>query len=265
MRTRILIAVGALLCAVSAPAQTRSLHIEDLTWLEIRDAMAAGRTGAIIYAGGIEQNGPHMSLAKHNLIARHVAGEIAQRLGTALVYPVMPFSPAGDVVEKTGHMRFPGTVSLSSEVFLGVMRQVAQSAVAAGFKQVYLMGDHGGGQAELRLAAEGLDADARRKGARVYYVDVATEPGRQMNAYLAERKITPGGHAGVTETAQVVALDPEGRHVHRDRFAASAAGPEPATGVLVDPTPATAEMGRIFLDYKVASAVEQIRKATAPK
>jgi creatinine amidohydrolase len=70
--------VGALLlAAVSASAQTRSVHIEDLTWFEIRDAMAAGRTTAILYAGGTEQNGPPMSLAKHNLIARHVAGQIA--------------------------------------------------------------------------------------------------------------------------------------------------------------------------------------------
>ena len=103
--------VGALLwAAASASAQTRSVYIEDLTWYEIRDAMAAGKTAAILYAGGTEQNGPHMSLAKHNLIARHVAGQIAERLGNALVYPVMPFSPAGDATEKTGHMRFPGTV-----------------------------------------------------------------------------------------------------------------------------------------------------------
>ena len=39
------------------------------------------------------------------------------------------------------------------------------------------MGDHGGGEAELRLAAEGLDADARRKGARVFYVDITTQSG----------------------------------------------------------------------------------------
>jgi creatinine amidohydrolase/Fe(II)-dependent formamide hydrolase-like protein len=265
MRTRTLVVVGILLWAVSASAQSRSVYIEDLTWFEIRDAMAAGKTGAIIYAGGTEQNGPHMSLVKHNLIAHHVAGQIAEKLGSALVYPVMPFTPAGDAVEKTGHMRFPGTVSLSSEVYLGVMRQVAQSAVAAGFKQVYLMGDHGGGQAELRLAAEGLDADARRKAARVYYVDLATQSGQQMNAYLKERSIAPGGHAGVAETAQVMALDKDGRHIRRDRYAVSAAGPEPAAGMMADVSPATAEMGRIFLDYKVASAVEQIRKLTAAK
>lgn len=264
--TRTLIVAGALLvAAVSASAQTRSVHIEDLTWMEIRDAQASGKTAAILYAGGTEQNGPHMSLAKHNLIARHVAGVIAERMGNALVYPVMPYSPAGDAAEKTGHMRFPGTVTLSSEVFLGVMRQVAQSAVAAGFKQVYLMGDHGGGQAELRLAAEGLDADARRKGARVFYVDIATQPGQQINAYLKERKVAPGGHAGVGETAQVVALDTGGRHIRRDRYAAAAAGPEPAAGMMADVSPATAEMGKVFLDYKVTSALEQIKKLAAPK
>src|ERR1051325_2271804 len=164
MRT-VIIAAALLAAATAVSAQTRSVYIEDLTWFEIRDAQAAGKTAAIIYAGGTEQNGPHMALVKHNLIAHHVAGQIAERLGNALVYPVMPFSPAGDALEKTGHMRFPGTVTLTSEVYLGVMRQVAQSAVAAGFKQVYLMGDHGGGQAELRCASEGLDAARGGEGA----------------------------------------------------------------------------------------------------
>ena len=88
---------------------------------------------------------------------------------------------------KTGHMRFPGTISLSSEVYLGVVRQVALSALSAGFTQVYLMGDHGGGTAELRVAAESLDADWRGKGARVRFIDTQTKPTQQMNAYMKER------------------------------------------------------------------------------
>ena len=82
MRTLTFAAV--LLTAATVSAQTRSVYIEDLTWFEIRDAMAAGKTAAIIYAGGTEQNGPHMSLVKHNLIAHHVAGQIAEKLGNAL-------------------------------------------------------------------------------------------------------------------------------------------------------------------------------------
>jgi creatinine amidohydrolase len=160
---RLLIGIALLSMTSIASAQTRSVFIEDLTSYELRDAMAAGKTSAILFAGGIEQNGPHMALIKHNLIARYVGGQIAERMGNALVYPIMPFSPAGDPVAKTGHMRFPGTVSISSEVFLGVMRQAAQSAAAAGFKNIFLMGDHGQGQSELRVAAEsGMPTGARK-------------------------------------------------------------------------------------------------------
>ncbi len=94
--TRAVVVLCAALVAPAVSAQTRSVYIEDLTWFEVRDAIAAGSTSAIIYAGGTEQNGPHMALVKHNAIARYTAGQIAQRLGHALVYPVMPFSPAGD-------------------------------------------------------------------------------------------------------------------------------------------------------------------------
>jgi creatinine amidohydrolase/Fe(II)-dependent formamide hydrolase-like protein len=256
-------ALALLLIASIASAQTRSVYIEDLTWPEIRDAQAAGKTTAVIVAGGVEQNGHHMALAKHNVIARHVGGQIAERLGNALVYPVVPFSMAGDPVEKTGHMRLPGTISLSSEVFLGVIRGVALSAISAGFKNVYVMGDHGGGQAELRLAAEALDADWRAKGVRVSYISNGGAA-QKVNAYLAERKIPPGGHAGVAESAQIMFLDQQ-KLLRKDKFAVAAAGPDTVTGSNGDPGLATAEMGRAFLDIKVADAVEQIRKVSAAK
>lgn len=261
MRTMV---ASALFLLVATAARAQSVYIEDMTWPEVRDAIAAGRRTAIIYAGGIEQNGPHMAMAKHNLIARHVAGQVAVKLGNALVYPVVPFSPAGDVTAKTGHMRFPGTVSLSPDVFMGVMRQVSASALAAGFTQVYLLADHGQGISELRVTAETLDAEWRPKGARVRYIDAQTAPTQKMNAYMKEKGIVPGGHAGIAETAQVMSIDEKGQ-IRRDKFALSAAGPEPAAGVLVDPTAATAEMGRMFLEMKVASAVEQIQAAAAQK
>ena len=207
-----------------------------------------------------------MALAKHNVIARYAAGQIAERLGNALVYPIIPFSPAGDPVAKTGHMRFPGTVSISSEVFLGVMRQAAQSAAAAGFKNIFLMGDHGGGQSELRVAAESVDAESRAKGVRVYYVsDVNTKAGQQIDAYLKDKKIVGGGHAAVAETAQVMFLDQGKSLIHADKFTVSAADPETTTGVGGNPAAATVEMGRQFLEFKVAAAVDQIKSLMAQK
>ena len=260
---RTLMTLVLVLTASAASAQTRSLYIEELTWPEIRDAQAAGKTSAVIVAGGIEQNGHHMALAKHNVIARYVGGQIAERLGNALVYPVVPFSMAGDPIEKTGHMRLPGTITLPSEVFLGVIRGVALSAISAGFKNVYVLGDHGGGQSELRLAAETLDADWRNKGVHVYYISNAGA-GQKVNAYLGERKIAPGGHAGVAESAQVMFLDQQ-KLMRKDKYPVAAAGPESATGSNGDPALGTVEMGKVFLDIKVTDAVEQIRKVSAAK
>ncbi len=258
---RTMMMLGLMLAAATAFGQTRSVFTEDLTWLEVRDAMAAGKTTAIVFAGGVEQNGPHMTLIKHNAVVRYEAGKIAEQLGNALVYPIVPFSPAGDPVEKTGHSRFVGTVSLSPEVFMGVMRQVALSALSGGFKNVFLMGDHGGGQAELKLAAETLDTEWKAKGARVYYV-AFTKSAQQANAYLAEHKIPGGGHAGVAETSQIMFIDGQ-KWIRQDKLTAAKGLPEPSTGINGDPSPATAEMGKMFLDYKVADAVEQIKKAIA--
>ena len=83
-------------------AQSQSVLIEDHTWTEIRDAIAAGKTTAIYYAGSTEQNGPGLALGKHNFIAHYVAQRIAEELGNALVYPTMPFAPTGDPSKEDG-------------------------------------------------------------------------------------------------------------------------------------------------------------------
>jgi creatinine amidohydrolase/Fe(II)-dependent formamide hydrolase-like protein len=106
---------------VATPAATehsggaQSVYIEDLTWPEVKAAIAAGQTTAIIYAGSTEQNGPHMALGKHNFVAHYAAGEIAKKLGNALVYRTMPFAPTGSRERRTGHMRFAGSVSIDTE------------------------------------------------------------------------------------------------------------------------------------------------------
>lgn len=241
-------------------ARAQSVYIEDLTWPEVRDAIAAGKTSAIIYAGSTEQNGPHLALGKHTFIAHYLAGRVAEELGDALVYPTMPFAPTGDFVLKTGHLRFPGSVSVNSEVFLGVVSQVALSAINAGFRQVYLMGDHGGGQSELKLAAENLDREWSVKGVRVRYVpDPYVKEKTQSDQYLKDHHIAADEHAGADDTSEMLFLDSAHKWVRADKLAVSDSTMEPKTGVNGDPTKATAAMGKVFLDFKVSDAVDQIR------
>jgi creatinine amidohydrolase/Fe(II)-dependent formamide hydrolase-like protein len=257
--------MALVLFASSAIAQTRPVHLDEFTWSELKDALAAGSTSAIIAVGGIEQNGPHMSLLKHNAIARYVAEGAARKVGNTIVYPIVPFSMAGDPIEKTNHMRLPGTISLSSDVFLGLLRQVATSAMSAGFKNIFLWGDHGGGQAELQLAAQSLDADWRGRGVRVVYVSNAPA-NQQSAAYMKEKGIAAGAHAGVAETSQMLFLGQGNRHVRPEKYAVTAAGPDASTGAPpFNPATATAEMGKLFLDQKIDDVAAQMRKALAAK
>lgn len=249
-----------ILMLIASIARAQSVYIEDLTWPEVRDAIAAGKTTAIIYSGSTEQNGPHLALGKHNFIAHYVAGRIAEELGDALVYPTMPFAPTGDFMLKTGHLRFPGSVSVSSDVYMGVVTQVALSAIIAGFKQVYLMGDHGGGQNELKLAAENLDEAWAEKGVRIRYVpDPYVKEKNQSEQYLKERHIAADEHAGTDDTSEIMFIDAAHKWIRTDKLAYSDSAQEPKTGVIGDPTKASAAMGKVFIDFKVNNALAQIR------
>lgn len=259
-------AVLPILILAASVTRAQSVYIEDMTWPEVRDAIAAGKTSAIIYAGSTEQNGPHLALGKHTFFAHYLAGRIAEELGDALVYPTMPFAPTGDFVLKTGHLRFPGSISVSSEVFLGVVSQVALSAINAGFKQIYLMGDHGGGQGELKLAAENLDEEWSPKGVRIRYVpDPYFKEKVQSDQYLKEHQIATDEHAGADDTSEMLFIDSAHKWIRTDKLAVSDTAMEPRTGVIGDPTKATAAMGKVFVDFKVNDALAQIRALRSSK
>jgi creatinine amidohydrolase len=260
---RVALIVAMVAVALPACGQTPSVWIDDHTWPEIRDAIAHGKTTAIVYTGSSEQNGPHMAIGKHNFIAHHVAQRIAEELGDALAYPTLPFAITGNPIARTGHMRFPGSVSLPPEVFFGVVRAIAQSALTAGFKLVALMGDHGGGQAELALAAKELDAQSRPEGARVFYVgDLYTKTEAEFRAMLAARSLGANEeHAGIPDTSELLYLEKPGQWIRKDQIAAA----NPSNGVRGSPALASAELGKLYLDMKVANAVEQIRAFQAGK
>lgn len=237
-----------------AHGQPGSVFIEDLTWPEVRAAIADGKTTAIYYSGSTEQNGPHMALGKHNFIARYVADRVARELGNALVYPVMPYALTGDRAKKSEHMRFPGTVSVSAETFGAVAREVAQSAIAAGFKTVVLMGDHGGSQDTLARVAADLDRASSSNGAHVYYVaDAYYKAQQQIDDYLVKHGLKPDRHAGIDDTSELMFLDR--KWIRQDQLAAG----DDQNGVAGDPRKASAQLGKIFLDFKVNAAVAQIR------
>jgi creatinine amidohydrolase/Fe(II)-dependent formamide hydrolase-like protein len=245
-----------------AVAQVPSVFIADLTWTEVRDAIAAGKTTALYYAGSTEQNGPGVALGKHTFVAHYVAQRIAEALGNALVYPIMPYAPTGDPRTKTGHMAFPGTVSVSEATYGAVAREVVQSAIAAGFTHVALMGDHGGGQRTLKQVAEALHAAASPKGIHVSYIpDLYYKTQAQRQAYLTQRQMALDEHAGLADTSEMLFIDTEHQWVRTEKLAPD----QGALGVRGDPTQASPALGEMFLGFKITNAVTQIRRLTADK
>jgi creatinine amidohydrolase len=238
--------------------------LEDLTWTELRDRVRAGDTTIIVPIGGTEQNGPHMTLGKHNARVKVLAEKIARALGNALVAPVVAYVPEGGVAPPASHMRFPGTITVPDETFQKVLESAARSFRVHGFRDIVLLGDHGGYQKSDKAVADRLNREWAATTVRVhavgeYYqaVEVDYRKALQSRGYT-DAEI--GTHAGLADTSLALAIDP--RLVRSARLQ-SGAPFAVADGAYGDPRRATAELGQLGVDIIVTRTVAAIRTATA--
>ena len=108
--------------------------------------------------GGIEQNGPYVALGKHNYVLTMApAKAIARELGNALCTPIVKLVPEGGFEPKTGHMRYPGTLTVRDETFQMMLEDVGHSLHVHGFEHIIYIGDSGGNQAGMAAAAAALN------------------------------------------------------------------------------------------------------------
>jgi creatinine amidohydrolase len=265
-------AVGAIVLAAlflvvphagaQAPSIPRpdSVFLEELTWMEVRDAVAAGKTTVIIPTGGTEQNGPHMVLGKHNYLVTYKAGEIAKRLGNALVAPVVSYVPEGDVNPPTGHMRFAGTITVPQDVFVKILEYAARSFRQHGFLDIALVGDSGGNQDGQKLVAETLNKEWAATNVRVHHIS-DYYPGRG-DAYVASQGVPMaevGSHAGTHDTSSLMFINPS--MLRFDRMGPGRQGD--GQGHVGNPARATALFGRQILQMQIEDAAKQIQQLRA--
>jgi creatinine amidohydrolase len=245
----------AVMPVLAANNPTQEVSIERMTWIDVRDRVAAGATTIIIPTGGTEQNGAHMVLGKHNIIVAETARRIAIDLGDALVAPVVAYVPEGSIEQKNGHMAYAGTISVPDEVFSGVLEAAAASFKAHGFKTIVLLGDSGPNQAPQKALAEKLNAAWKDSGVRVIHAGkyYAANGGDAFLLGDGETAATIGTHAGIRDTSELMAIDPSGVRL-------DVAKPD-SDGVKGDPRRATAVRGEKLLALKVSTAVAEIRAA----
>jgi creatinine amidohydrolase/Fe(II)-dependent formamide hydrolase-like protein len=256
-----------LLIALATPLAAQSPgdpYIEQMTWTEIRDAMAAGKTTVIIPTGGTEQNGPHMVMGKHNYIITHAAGLIADELGTALVAPTIAWVPEGSY-ERDGFGDRPGVITNPSPSYNNLLEAAARSLHSHGFDEILFIGDSGGNQGGMEEVAGRLAEEWADEGVKVFaLVDYYRKGQEYSRAWLMAEygydMATIGSHAGITDTSAIMYVFPDG--VRNDRRMPGGGGPD--AGVTGDPTLATPEIGQMVVRFKVVGALQQYRELTAP-
>lgn len=235
-----------------------TIDIADMTWLQVRAALDHGYTTVIVPTGGIEQNGPHMVLGKHDYIVAHAAHRIASELGKTLVAPVVSYVPEGSYEPPSGHMRFPGTIGVPEPVYAGVIEGIARSLKAGGFHTICFIADHGDSQAPQAAVAARLNAEWAKQGVTVVHVDSYYDDGGQIAVLQSqgESRAAIGQHASIIDTSELMAVHPQGVDLKRLRDQPLTLQPN---GIVGNPTSASPERGKQLLEIRIAAAVQQIR------
>jgi creatinine amidohydrolase/Fe(II)-dependent formamide hydrolase-like protein len=260
------------LCAASVSAQRRAFDlttprpiaaadkvwIEELTWMEIRDAMSAGKTTALIVAGSTEQNGPYVPTGKHVLVLRATAEAIARKLGNALIAPAIPFEPGS-------FSTTPGTIQVRDTTYDALVEDQAGSLKANGFKHIILIGDSGGNQSGLERVATKLSASWAGGGTTVHYIkeyyDSWTAADNAWPSLGIPKTIDEGIHDDYSVNSIIATVDPEKIRLKQRQDAGKAS----INGQTLLPIETTIANGKKLVEIRANITVEAIKTALAAK
>lgn len=249
-----LLAVAGLARAEGPP----SVFLEDLTSPELAARIRGGATIVLVPIGGTEQNGPHMTLGKHNVRVRVLSERIARELGNALVAPVIAYVPEGPLAPPAGHMRYPGSITIPVDAYRKTIEYAARSLKLAGFRDIVFLGDSGDYQKDNQAVAAALDREWASTPARAHaigeYYRAATAGFAESLRKLGHPDSEIGPHAGLADTALMLAVEPS--QVRAGELAAKT-----LPGVTGNPAKATAALGKPAADAIVAQSVAAIRVA----
>ena len=154
------------------------------------------------------------------MLATKRATESARRLGKTMVAPTIPFAVAATGGYSANSWKAfaeadgptapnPGAIQVDAVTFKGIIQGGVESLMYIGFKDIFLMGDHGGGQNEMRQVSEDMSAKFAAKGIRVHYVgDFYQKTHDDIDMYMYEHKLPIAGHGGMMETAEMMYWEP---------------------------------------------------------
>lgn len=234
-----------------------TVWLEEMTWMEVRDAVAAGKTTILIPTGSVEQNGPYVPTGKHNFVLRATCESIARKLGNTLVAPIIPYEPG-----PIDRIRAAGTLSVRPEIYEGLLADVANSLRQSGFKHVILIGDSGGNQRGLESVAKKLSTEWASGSSRIHYV-----PEYYASWEAADKHVEASGLKSVNEgihddysVNSILMTQGKDKIRFDQRVAAKKAS---INGISITPAGKTTEMGKALVELRANATVDAIRRVTS--
>ena len=236
-----------------------NVWIEELTMLEVRDALRDVTTTALILTGGIEENGPYLTTGKHNHVLRVMGESIARRLGNTLVAPIVTIEPGNPERAST-----PGGIRYSQETYQAVLRDMAVSLAAQGFTRIFLLGDSGGNQRGMAAVAEELGEAWRDRDVLIAHIPEFYNYG---DVLIYQRDVLgidedprlDGLHDDYYITSIIMNDDP--RHVRLEqRLRADKAT---INGISIVPAEQTIEHGKKLIEFRTQATVAAIERVVA--
>jgi creatinine amidohydrolase/Fe(II)-dependent formamide hydrolase-like protein len=242
---------------------TNNIWLEEMTWMDVRDAMKAGKTNIIISTGGIEPNGPWLVTGKHNYVLIANCESIARKMGNALCAPIVKYVPEGDIETKTSHMASPGTISMREDTFRAVLRDTAESLQAHGFKNIIFIGDSGGNQAGQKAIAEELTAKWAGKALAVHVAEYYTYS--EVADYMKTHGIVDGTSDNMHDDP-IISLNMFIDDPNSIRFNERVkAGKATINGVSIADKAKSTALAKQIVEFRATRTVEAINRLIAAK
>jgi creatinine amidohydrolase/Fe(II)-dependent formamide hydrolase-like protein len=246
-----------------------SVWLEELTWMEIRDAIQGGSTTALILTGGVESNGPHLASGKHNYSNQLMGESVAKALGGTLVAPLVTLEPGNPsrpvMLGNTGPM-------VSQETYIAWLIDMGDSLRGMGFTEVYYLGDSGGNGRGMQAAADALNERYGGEPTRFHHVPEFYNH-TQVRQYIQEDLGIPeqmeytasAGSDGIHEELSIASImsviDPT--TIRFDQRVE--AGRASINGISLEPLSETQELGRKLIAFRTkitVDAIEALRAGT---
>jgi creatinine amidohydrolase len=242
-----------------------AVHLDRLTWVDVKEEIQNGRDTVVVPLGSTEQHGRHMPLGTDAVLGDEFGWGLAERLG-AFLAPTVRFGCSGH------HLTFPGTISVSEDTFQDLVIDVVASLSGHGFRRIVLLPTHGGNFEPLAEAVKKIEPV---QGVRVLaftdlngLVRAAFESSGKSGVEPAQS----GAHSGEWETSLMLFLRAE--QVKMEHAAKGFVGELSEimskvfdgiqsldkNGVLGDPRPATAEAGKKYFEEMVNYLYQWVRK-----